>query len=103
MLYVEQIEVAILGTGIYLILPFSHVQLGFFILSFLDLISCWIVVLANSMQDLIEDIPAAKRAWRAVGTVCDACREENRTSGDMVSKLSTYPKIQSKISQNKQE
>jgi hypothetical protein len=49
--------------------PISHMLLRFFFLIFLALLSCSILVLANFMQD----IPAPKRARRAVATVYEAC------------------------------
>ena len=49
---------------------------GFFILIFLDLISCSFLVLAYFMQNF----PAPKRARRAVGIVCEACRKHFATS-----------------------
>jgi hypothetical protein len=53
-------EVALLGTGIYLFIMCGLVS---FFLIFLDLLSCWILVLAN----LMKDIPVApKRALRAI-------------------------------------
>ncbi len=49
---------------------------GFFILIFLDLISCSFLVLAYFMQNF----PAPKKARCAVGIVCEACRKHFTTS-----------------------
>jgi len=49
---------------------------GFFILIFLDLISCSFLVLAYFMKNF----PAPKRARRAVATVCEACGKHFATS-----------------------
>ena len=51
-------------------------RLGFSVLIFLDLVCCLLPVIAEFMVD----VPAHKRARRALGTVCEACGKHFDTS-----------------------
>ncbi len=54
-------------------LPFSHMKPGFFILISLLLDSGPRKLHGRQSKDFMEEIPAPKRARRAIGTVCVAC------------------------------